>query len=77
MRDDGMIHVSDLAGVKEIADYLGVGIAAVSNWIHRHPEMPAPVASLSRGPIYSLSAVVTWYRLKWPERREGGHNYGR
>lgn len=53
--------VDDLVGVTDIANRLGVGAPAVSNWKNRHEDFPEPVFVLSgTQPVYSWEAVVQW-----------------
>lgn len=63
LRTGGPIYAGPLAGVTEIATHLGVGRSTVAGWTKRAEKigMPAPLAELAAGPVYSLDAVETWY----------------
>lgn len=54
-------HLEDLAGIGDLAQDLGVGKAAVSNWTSRYPDFPAPLVTLSTGPVYSRWQVRQWH----------------
>lgn len=56
----------DLIGSSDLADMLGVTRATVSNWKHRDPTFPKPVATISNGKIdvYHADDVRAWLRVK-------------
>ena len=56
------VDPQDLVVTKDIAEMVGVGANAVSNWRHRYPDFPAPVIELAGGeiPVYSRKAVAAW-----------------
>jgi len=72
LRTGGPVYAGPLAGVTEIATHLGVGRSTVAGWTKRAEKigMPAPLAELAAGPVYSLDAVETWYHA-W-KNTEGG-----
>jgi len=51
-----------LVGVSEIAARAGVVRSAVTNWVERYDDFPAPVADLHCGPIYWWPHVAAWLR---------------
>lgn len=53
-----------LVGVSEIAELAHVKASAVSNWIVRYDDFPAPVATLRMGPVFCLASVEEWMR-RW------------
>jgi len=53
--------LEDLVGVSDIADFAGVGKAAVSNWTERDLGFPEPLLVISKSiPIYSRLEVALW-----------------
>ena len=55
------IDLSDLVGVPEIADRLGVKrLQVVHNWRYRHPDFPDPVLELRQGLIWYWPDVEDW-----------------
>lgn len=52
---------TDLVGVAEIAELLGVTRQRVHQ-LMRSPDFPAPVAELSAGRIWNLDEVESWAR---------------
>lgn len=57
-----LVAFEDLAGRQEIADRLGVTVAAVDTWRRRYPTFPTPLVVLSATPIWRWSAVASWAR---------------
>jgi hypothetical protein len=55
---------ADLVGVMELAQHFSVGRTTISNWAKRRDRigMPEPVLVLGCGPVYSLKAVVKWWK---------------
>ncbi len=57
------VDVSDLVGVAEIAERLGLEEPrTVHSWRRRHPEFPEPVAKLKTALIWSWPDVEQWAR---------------
>jgi type I restriction enzyme M protein len=55
--------MSELIGVKEIAELAGVTSAAVANWQKRYPsEFPLPVEKFDSGPVFDSDEVIKWLR---------------
>jgi hypothetical protein len=54
------VKVSDLVGVAEIADRLGIAIVTVHRWRERPVDFPAPVQQLSAGLIWAWPDVERW-----------------
>jgi predicted DNA-binding transcriptional regulator AlpA len=55
--------VDQLVGAAEIADRLGLGRGSVvHDWRRRHPDFPAPVATLSMGLVWVWPDVEAWAR---------------
>jgi hypothetical protein len=52
----------DLVSVADIADRLGVGVSAVTNWRARHESFPRPVGVIARGgtPVFLWPSVQRW-----------------
>lgn len=50
-----------LVTAADIARLADVRRAAVSNWRRRHPDFPAPIAGTAASPLFSLTAVETWF----------------
>lgn len=55
-----MAGETELLGMSEVAELLGVTRQAVSNWRSRRKDFPEPTADLRSGPIWIRSAVVQW-----------------
>lgn len=53
--------LDDLAATGDVAARLGVKNSTVSNWMVRYPNFPAPLVTLSTGPVHSMRQVVAWY----------------
>lgn len=51
---------SDLVGVAEIAARSGRSVNTVQSWRRRHPDFPAPVATLAAAPVWAWSDVEPW-----------------
>lgn len=63
--------LDDLILSGDIADMLGVGQPAVSNWKARHEDFPAPLKVMGgRTSLYSRIEVIEWYRTHYPGRLE-------
>lgn len=56
----GYMRKSDILGVKEVGDYLGVSSSAVVNIRKRHEDFPLPVIDLKSGPIFNKPEVELW-----------------
>ncbi len=52
--------MTDLIGVKEIAELAGVSSAAVANWRNRHTDFPRPVEEMGSGPVFQTDDIVGW-----------------
>jgi hypothetical protein len=50
----------ELMGLFEIARVAGVTPQAVSNWVTRKPDFPAPLAVLASGAVWEGSTVRAW-----------------
>lgn len=58
------VDVTDLVGVQEIADRLGVlHVQTVHLWRRRHPDFPAPVTRLRMGLLWAWPDVERWARV--------------
>lgn len=57
-----MWNLGDLVSAQDIAIRAGVTVAAVSNWLVRHPSFPEPLLTLSGIRVYSWSAVEFWLK---------------
>jgi predicted DNA-binding transcriptional regulator AlpA len=55
--------MTELAGVKEISDELGVLRTTISMWATRRERsgFPQPVAFLAMGPVYDMAEVRAWH----------------
>lgn len=53
--------LDDLASISDLARDLGVGRAAVCNWRQRYEDFPAPLITLSSGPVFSHRQVRAWH----------------
>jgi uncharacterized protein len=51
---------SDLVSVAEIAKRSGRSANTVQSWRRRHPDFPAPVATLAAAPVWDWSDVAPW-----------------
>jgi predicted DNA-binding transcriptional regulator AlpA len=54
-----LVHMR-LMGVYEVAQLAGVSPQAVSNWIARRADFPAPMASLASGPVWNERHIRNW-----------------
>lgn len=68
---------TDLLGVSEVAELLGVTRQAVTNWRSRRKDFPEPAADLRSGPIWIRSAIVQWasdnsMEIRAPQESGGG-----
>lgn len=52
--------LDDLAGLGDLAREWGVGSTAVANLRSRHDDFPAPLLTLSTGPVYSRAQLRQW-----------------
>jgi len=51
---------TNLVGVAEIAERLGVGTSVVHDWRRRHADFPQPVLQLRMGLIWAWPEVRRW-----------------
>jgi hypothetical protein len=58
--------LDDLAAMGDLARERGISTAAATNW-RRYPDFPAPLTTLSTGPVYSRRQVQAWQEQRWPE----------
>ena len=59
-----------VGGLAEVAVRLGASRQQAWNWTDRHPDFPAPLASLASGRVYDLPTVDAWavaHRLETPD----------
>lgn len=58
-----VLDVTDLGGIAELSADLGVPKQTVSNWAHKRarPRFPEPLLRLKATPVWSRSAVRSWY----------------
>lgn len=54
-------QLDDLAGPGDLAAEYGITRATVCNWQSRYPDFPAPLISLSSGPVFSRRQVRRWH----------------
>jgi hypothetical protein len=57
---DRVVKVSDLVGVAEIAQRLGVTVHAVHKWRTRDLGFPEPVARLQQAMVWAWPDVAQW-----------------
>lgn len=57
-----VVKVSDLVGVAEIAQRIGVEVGTVQSWRRRHDDFPEPIARLSAGLVWAWPDVDDWAR---------------
>jgi hypothetical protein len=50
----------DVVSVAEIAARSGHPISTIQSWRRRHPDFPAPVATLAAGPVWTWPVVERW-----------------
>lgn len=57
------VDLDDLVTTSEVADMLGVGVSAISNYKQRHEDFPKPLVAVNRGrtDLYSRKAIVAWW----------------
>lgn len=53
---------TDLVGVGEIAEQVGMKSSAVWNWVKRHEDFPEPFVSLACGDIWLWPDVKAWLK---------------
>jgi hypothetical protein len=56
--------VNDLAAASDLGRELHVVKSAVTNWVARHPDFPAPITVIASAKVYSLIQVREWQRSK-------------
>lgn len=61
-----MIDIEDVVTKTEIAEILGVGPSAVSNWKRRHTDFPKPIKTFHTGrnrptELYDIKQVHAWF----------------
>lgn len=67
--------MTDLLGVPEVAKMRGVAVSTVHTWRARdkregrHHRLPAPDATVSGRPVWTLETLEAW---EWPERKSWG-----
>jgi predicted DNA-binding transcriptional regulator AlpA len=54
------LSVTNLVGVTEIANMVGMSRQAVSNWRRRHKDFPQPIADLNGGPVFHYKTIEQW-----------------
>lgn len=64
MAEGRWVRSENVYGTTEVAHLLNVGVAAVSMWTRRKPEMPDPLRMLASGPVWDVTDVLAWYR-RW------------
>jgi len=57
--------LDDLAAMGDLARERGISTSAATNW-RRYPDFPAPLVTLSTGPVYSRRRVREWQQRRWP-----------
>lgn len=53
--------LADLVATGDLAREYGVRTATIANWPVRYPDFPAPLTTLSSGPVYSRKLVREWH----------------
>jgi hypothetical protein len=56
-----LVDVSQLVGIRDIAERYGVAGATVCVWRTRYPAFPAPVCHVSSGPVFLMPDVERWH----------------
>jgi hypothetical protein len=72
-----LVPFADLVGRQEIAERLGITVAAIDTWRRRYPSFPDPLIVLSSTPIWRWSIVAAWAHAtpRRPGRpRKGTHD---
>lgn len=61
------VDPTDLMALSDIADLLGVGASAVTNWKTRLPDFPAPITTVARGKteLYLGAQVRAWAAARY------------
>lgn len=54
------IRIEDIAGVKEIAELIGISTAGLSNLRNRYDDFPEPIKNLAATPLFMISEVESW-----------------
>lgn len=56
-------HTIELGGIAEVADEFGVPRTTASMWLTRRDAngFPAPIETLSMGPVFDMDKVRTWH----------------
>lgn len=57
-------ELADLAAVGDLAVEYSVGKSTISNWAGRYDDFPAPLVTLSSGPVYSRRQVRRWHDVR-------------
>jgi hypothetical protein len=65
MEKEMMVHTTDIAGIRDIAEHFGVKPNVVSNWAARYSDFPAPITEVAAGRLWDLVDVVDWYNDRW------------
>jgi len=60
-----MIHTTDIAGIRDIAEHFGVKPNVVSNWSARYSDFPMPITEVAAGRLWDLQEVIEWYNDRW------------
>ena len=64
MLNKGGGEMGAIIGVYEIAGKASVTTGAVTNWIRRYSDFPAPVTEVQAGKFYDSDQVEAWLRKK-------------
>lgn len=65
--DYRLVPRSELGGVRQVAERLGVSEAGVRKWRQRHKDFPAPI-EVGGQAVFDLRDVETWARLRGRQR---------
>jgi chromosome partitioning protein len=57
---EGVTEISDLVGLSEVADRLGVSKQVIANWRQRQESFPQPIANLKSGPVWQWAEIAAW-----------------
>ena len=69
MSDQEPIVMFDPVTARAIADRLQVVPSAVSNWMARHSDFPAPLIDLGRTKVWEWEHVESWWNAHIKPRR--------